>query len=389
MVISLSKFIPLSVPNIGVHEKKLVLKALDDGWVSSVGPDIKKFEEEFAKYIGANHAIACANGTSALHISLIIAGVMPNDEVLIPNMTFIATANAVSYIGAKPIFIDVNKKTLGIDPKCLDNFIKKNTHIKENNLFNKISGKRIKAIIPVHMLGTPVDMDSINRICTKNNISIIEDAAEALGSKYKGKMIGSNSVLACFSFNGNKIMTTGGGGMIVTNSSDYAKRAKHISTTAKTDPVFFDHDEVGYNYRMVNILAALGIGQLKKMPKFLNKKKEVHALYREELKNCRDIKIFQPQKNYESNYWINLITFSNKILKKFTLLEIINHFSANGIQTRPIWTLLDSLPMYSDCYSDDLKISREIHKSSLLIPSSTNLSKKDAKKVIKIIKEIL
>jgi len=374
----MNRTIPLSIPNITQVEKDYVIQALDDGWISSVGPHVELFETKFAEYLGAGFAVACNSGTSALHIALLLQDVQIGDEVLVPNITFVATANAVSYLGAVPILLDVNPNTLGICEKSLENFITEFTEMRDDKLINKVSGRCVKAILPVHMLGTPVDMQAINTICNTYKIKVIEDATESLGSKYYGKKTGLFSKISCFSFNGNKLITTGGGGMIVTNDKELATRAKHLTTTAKTDPVFFFHDEVGYNYRMVNILAAIGLGQLSRIEDFLSKKHHIHTKYKKGLMSNAEVDLFQPMEGFESNYWLNLVTFKSLFdISNHTLRSLVEHFQSKGIQTRPIWTLLNKLPMYQENQFVSLSKSEEVYSRSLMLPSCTSMTNEE------------
>lgn len=385
----MSKFLPLSIPNLSDVEKAFVNEAIDDGWVSSVGPHVDQFEKKFAEYLGVEHAVACSSGTAALHISLILKGVEHGDEVLMPNMTFVATANAVAYIGAEPVFLDIDTKTLGICNQSLSSFIEQYTEFNGTYLINKKTGRRVKAILPVHMLGTPVDMDPLLEICSKYNIEVVEDATESLGATYKGKMSGTISDISCFSFNGNKIITTGGGGIITTNEPELAKRAKHLTTTAKTDPVFFEHDEVGYNYRMVNVLAAIGLGQLSRLDSFIDIKRNTHKCYAELLNDVEGVSLFTAPENCESNYWLNMVSFDEPLMAEYSLRELVKFFADRGIQTRPMWTLLNQMPMYKHCFSMPQPQSEALHSRSLSIPSSTCIEHDDILRVSEAIRAIV
>lgn len=377
-------FIPLCVPNIKGNAEKYVLETIQAGWVSSVGSFVDRFENEFAEYVGTKYAVAVANGTAALHISLILSDVSYNDEVLVPNLTFVAPANAVKYCGANPVFLDSNWVDLGIDVNKLEDFLNKETEFKNGFTINKKTKAIIKAIIPMHAQGYPVDMDSLNEICKKRNIKVIEDATESLGSEYKGIKTGNFSDLACFSFNGNKIMTTGGGGMIVTNNEELARKAKHISTTAKTDPVQYDHDQVGYNYRLVNVLAALGVAQLELMPEFVETKRKNLSIYSELFQDIDGFSIHTEPVNTRSNYWMYCMLADKD--SNVDLLDLIKHFGANKIQVRPIWKLMTTLPMYTDCQSYHCDVSMDIHNRMLNIPCSTDLTEENINRVIKAIK---
>jgi len=385
----MSRLLPLSVPNLSEIEKKFVNEALDLGWVSTVGPHVNQFEKMFAEYLGVDYAVACSSGTAALHVALILKGVEQDDEVLVPNMTFVATANAVAYIGAEPVFLDIDPKTLGICNRSLASFIEQHTEFDGTDLVNKETGRRVKAILPVHMLGTPVDMDPLVKICSKYNIEVIEDATESLGATYKGKMCGTISDIACFSFNGNKIITTGGGGIITTNNAELAKRAKHLTTTAKTDSIFFEHDEVGYNYRMVNILAAIGLGQLSRLDSFVEIKRNTQKAYDDLLKDVDGVSLFSAPANCESNYWLNMISFDESVMEVHSLRELVEYFADKGIQTRPLWTLLDQMPMYKHCFRMPQPQSEALHCRSLSIPSSTCIERDDIERVAEAISHLI
>ena len=385
----MSKFLSLCIPNLSDIEKTFVNEAIDEGWVSSVGPHVDKFEKKFAEYLGLHYAVACSSGTAALHIALLLKGVERGDEVLIPNMTFVATANAVAYIGALPVFLDIDPITLGVCNRSLKTFIEENCIFNGTELINNETCRRVKAICPVHMLGTPVDMDPLIKICNRYNIEVVEDATESLGSTYKGRMSGTIGDIACFSFNGNKIITTGGGGIIATNNRELAERAKHLTTTAKTDAVFFEHDEVGYNYRMVNILAAIGLGQLSRLDTFLETKRNTHKIYSELLKGVDRVSLFVAPDNCNSNYWLNMVSFDDALMKRYSLRELVGFFADKGIQTRPMWTLLNQMIMYKHCFSMPQPQSESLHSRSLTIPSSTCIEKQDIEFVVNTIKGIL
>ena len=377
VALSSNKFYPLSIPNIGPVERDLVLKAIDGGWISSVGPQVGEFEEEFAKYVGARFAVACSSGTAALHVALRVIGIGFGDEVLVPNMTFVATANAVSYTGAKPVLVDIDKDTLGVSVDSVRNFLRNETENIDGYVTNKNTGGKVKAALPVHMLGTPVDMQALAEVCDEYGLRIVEDATESLGSLYNGKMTGTLSEVACFSFNGNKLITTGGGGMLVTGNECLANKARHLTTTAKVDNTFFIHDEIGFNYRLVNILAALGLGQLQRVDEFLKIKRQNHRDYKKFLSGNAKVSLFCPTDHSQSNHWLNMISFSDDVINSIKLAEIIQKLNDNGIQSRPMWTLLYELPMYNDRCFVSLHNSKDIHSRSLMLPSDTTLSSED------------
>ncbi len=381
------EFIPLSVPNITGNELKYVSETIETEWVSSVGSYVDQFERDFAQYIGCKYAVAVVNGTAAIHVSLIVSGVGQDDEVLVPNLTFIAPVNAVMYCKAIPVFVDSEWKTLGMDPKIVSSFILEETEFKDGYTINKKTGRKVKAIIPMHTLGNAVDMDGFLSLCKERNIVVIEDASESLGSEYKGKKTGNIGDLACFSFNGNKIITTGGGGMITTNNEAFAKRAKHISTTAKTDAIYFDHDEVGYNYRMVNVLAALGVAQLQRIEEFVAVKRNNYQKYKDLLGENDQFYFHNEPENGKSNCW--MYSLVRKETCKYSVDELIKKFAEEKIQIRPIWKLMSELTMYTQFQKVGGDVSKDIAARILNIPCSTNLKESQTKRVVSVIKSIV
>ena len=376
--------IPLSIPNINGKEWQYVKDCLDTGWISSAGTYVNKFEEAIQNYTGAKYTIACMNGTAGLQVSLVLAGVSPNDIVIAPNLTFVATLNAISYTGAEIALTDVCEDSWQLDIDLLQNWLENNTitkFINDKPITTEItSGKKIGAIIPVYVLGGFINVDRLAEISLTYGIPIIEDSTEALGSFKNGKHAGTFGLTGVLSFNGNKIISTGGGGMILTNDKDIAKRAKHITTTAKTDPLDYFHDEVGYNYRLVNVLAAIGVAQMENFESILKRKKEIDALYRSELNEVGDIKFQENDPSSDPNCW--LFTFRTKKMR-----ALLNYMNSNNIQCRPFWTPMNKLPMYKDLtYITKEDISNKIFKQSISIPSSSNLSLEDQHKVILEIK---
>tara|TARA_B110000971_G_scaffold131790_1_gene134925 strand:- start:313 stop:1461 length:1149 start_codon:yes stop_codon:yes gene_type:complete len=377
--------IPISIPNINGNEWKYVKDCLDTGWISSAGAYVTKFEEAIQKYTGAKYAIACMNGTAGLQVSLNLVGISSNDIVIAPNLTFVATLNAISYSGAEIALIDVCESSWQIDVVLLQKWLENNTTTKVVNgkplTSNKASGKKIGAIMPVYVLGGFIDIDRLLEISSDYGIPIIEDSTEALGSFKNGKHAGTFGVTGVLSFNGNKIISTGGGGMILTNNKDIAKRAKHITTTAKTDPLDYFHDEVGYNYRLVNVLAAIGVAQMENFESILQRKKEIDALYRKELNGIGDIKFQNNLLETNPNCW--LFTFRTKKMR-----SLLNYLNENKIQSRPFWTPMNNLPMFKDLlYVNENDISNNIFKECISIPCSSNLSISDQERVINEIKK--
>lgn len=364
------EFIPLHEPKFIGNEKKYLNDCIDSTFVSSVGKYVDIFEKNFASKVGSKYAIATVNGTSALHISLLLANVNSNDEVITQALTFIATCNAISYIGAKPIFIDVDLDTMGMSAKSLNLFLTKNCEVINNKCINKTTNKVIKACVPMHTFGHMCKIDEIKEICDKWNIILIEDAAESLGSKYKNKHSGTFGKIGVFSFNGNKIITSGGGGVIVTDDEDLAKRAKHLTTTAKKPHKWeYVHDEIGFNYRMPNLNAALLVAQLEQLDFFLENKKNLALKYKTFFENIDDITFINNPNNSDSNYWLQSVLLDNK-KQRDNFLQILN--DAN-IMARPIWKLMNELEMFKDCQSADLKNSKYLEQRVVNIPSGVIL----------------
>jgi perosamine synthetase len=367
-VINQDNFTPLHAPIFEGNEIKYVTDCIESNFVSSVGEYVNRLEEMLQAYTGVKYAVVTVNGTAALHVSLLLCDVEREDEVLMPALTFIATANAVSYIGATPHFVDVDEKTLGVDAQKLDSYLSDITSMKDGACINKQTGKRIKAIVPMHTFGHPVDMDALNAVAKKYNIEVIEDAAESLGSFYKGKHTGNYAKLSAISFNGNKIITTGGGGAILTNDEALAKKAKHITTTAKIPHKWeFNHDMIGFNYRMPALNAALGVAQMEQMDKFIKVKRALALRYMEAFKDVEGVKVFKEPEYAKSNYWLNaLILDKGYEDMRDELLQITNDA---GIMTRPVWTLMNKLEMFKSCPKMDLSVSESLEKRVINIPS--------------------
>ncbi len=366
------EYIPLHEPFFDDNEINNIRHCIKTTYVSSVGKYVDQFEKMLAEFTGIKRAVAVVNGTAALHIALKLAGVKQNDEVLLPTMSFVATPNAVSYLRAIPHFVDSEEKTLGINSEKLKSYLKEIGNITSEGLFNKFSNRRIQAIIPVHTFGHPADLDALVEICDEFHLTMVEDAAESIGSYYKGRHTGTTGLLSALSFNGNKIITTGGGGAILTNNDRLADHAKHITTTAKIPHKWeFNHDQIGYNYRMPNLNAALGCAQLDKLPMFLEKKKNITQRYKDVFSEIEGVKIFENTKFCESNYWLNTILLNDD--NKIYLNEILETTNSNGIMTRPVWKLLHSLPIYSECPCMDLNNAIDLEQRIINIPSSSFL----------------
>lgn len=362
-------FVSLHEPIFVGNEKKYVMDAIDSTFVSSVGRYVDRFEKEFAACVGSKYAVATVNGTAALHISLLLAGVEQGDEVITQPLTFVATANAISYCGAKPVFVDVDLDTLGLSPVSLSKFLESSCELAEGKCINKNTKKEIKACVPMHTFGHPCKIAEIKEICDKWHIALIEDAAESLGSYYGGKHTGTYGKLGVFSFNGNKIVTSGGGGAIVTDDESLAKRAKHITTTAKIPHSWeFGHDEIGYNYRMPNLNAALLVAQLEQLDNFLESKRILASEYEAFFKD-RDIKFIQEPKNSQSNFWLQAVLLHDKVQRD----EFLKFTNANGVMTRPIWRLMNELEMFQDCQCASLENAKYLEERVVNIPSSVRI----------------
>lgn len=360
------EFVPLHEPRFSGNEKKYVQECIESTFVSSVGAFVDEFEKQFAKFTGSKYAIATVNGTAALHTALLLAGVSREDEVITQPLTFVATCNAISYIGAHPVFVDIDKETLGLSPEKLKEFLSQNTEVINGECVNKTTKRIIKAVVPMHTFGLPTKINELMGVCKEYSISLIEDAAESLGSYNEGKHTGTFGLLGAFSFNGNKIITTGGGGMVVTDNEELAKKAKHMTTTAKIPHSWeYDHDMVGYNYRLPNLNAALGCAQMELLPKFLKRKRQLANEY-ERFFNDREMIFVRETEGNTSNYWLNAIILDS--------LEDRNDFlqetNSQGIMTRPVWKLMSRVKMFEKAQKGNLANAEWIESRVVNIPSS-------------------
>jgi len=384
------EFTPLSVPKFLGNEKKYLNECIDTTFVSSVGKFVDRFEEEMAKYVGAKKAVVCVSGTNALHMALLLSGVKRDDEVLTQALTFIATCNALCYIGAHPVFIDVDKTTMGLSPDAMKEWLTKNAEIRKNKrstvpdsenfeyeeddyaCYNKNTGRRIKACVPMHTFGCPVRIDKIAELCKEWHIELVEDAAESIGSRFKGQHTGTFGKVGAMSFNGNKTITTGGGGMLFFNDAALGEYCKHITTQAKIPHRWeFRHDHIGYNYRMPNINAALGCAQLENLDRYIADKRTTAAIYADFFADSDDIRFFTEPENAFSNYWLNCVILKDKKCQ----LEFLQETNDNGVMTRPIWELMNRLPMFEHCQNDGLPNSFWFADRAVNIPSSVRLEK--------------
>ena len=372
----------LSGPNICGNEWKYVKDCLDTGWVSSVGSYVDQFEKMSAAFAGTKYAVATSSGTTALHICLVMMEVGPDDYVIAPNITFIATCNSIRYTGAEPILIDTDEHTWQMDLDLLEDFLQNQTETRNGACYSKKDGKRIPVIMPVHVLGNMCDMDRLMALAKQHHLTVIEDSTEALGSYYKGKHAGSFGLMGTFSYNGNKIITTGGGGMIVTDDEALAKKAKHLTTQAKSDPFEYVHDEIGYNYRLVNVAAAMGVAQMELLPGFLQRKKEIIAFYQNALQGVGDISFQQVSPDVNPNWWLPTIQTSRQ-------REVLNILNNHKMQSRPFWVPMNQLRMFTgNLYIQQNDRSNYIYQRCLSIPCSTNITDEQLQAVSDKIKEV-
>ena len=384
------KFIPLSVPNLKGNELKYVTHAVETEWVSTGGPYINEFEEKIAEYAKCKGAVSCQNGTAGLHTALIVCDVTKDDEVIVPTLTFIAAVNPVRYVGAEPIFMDCDD-SLTMDVDKLRAFCENECVFENNKLINKTTKKHIKAVLVVHVFGNMADMESIMEIAHAFNLKVIEDATEAIGThyisgKYKGKHAGTIGDIGIYSFNGNKIMTTGGGGMIVSDNEDLLSRAKHLTTQAKSDELYYTHDEIGFNYRMTNLQAALGLAQLEQLEDFIITKKRNYDYYKKELNDVDGLRILDFKEDIRPNYWFYGLYIEDYF--KLNRDELISYLASHKIQTRPIWGLINEQGPYLNALGYEIEKAKDYLKHVVNIPCSSNLSVEDVFIVIECLKGI-
>jgi len=378
--------IPLCVPEIRGNEWQYVKECLDTNWVSSAGPFVRRFEEELKRYAGTSHAIATSTGTAALHIALLAAGVEPENEVLVSNLSFIAPANAIRYAGAFPVFIDAEPIYWQMDPNLVLEFLDKECNWSNGQLINRKSGRRVTALLPVHILGHPVDIDPLLDVARKYNLAVIEDATESLGARYKARTVGHLGDIACFSFNGNKVITTGGGGMIVTDNDEWAAKARYLSTQAKDDEVEYIHGAIGYNYRLTNIQAALGCAQMEQLPSYLEKKRAIAARYREGLAAVPGIRLMPEATYAHAVYWLSTILVNESEYGEDSRALLLRLAQAQ-IQSRPLWQPLHRSPAYPDTQTYGSSVSDQLNKAALSLPSSVGINHNELELVINTISE--
>lgn len=383
-----AEVVPLCVPEIRGNEWKYIKECIDTSWVSSVGSFVDRFEEELAAYVGTKYAVATVNGTAALHMALLVAGVQPDDEVLLSTLTFIAPANAIRYAGAWPVFIDAEPDYWQMDPQKVVNFLNEECEWHHGQLRNKVTGRRVKAIMPVHILGHPCDMDPILEAARKYNLVVIEDATESLGAKYKGQMAGHLGDIACFSFNGNKIITTGGGGMIVTDNEAWAQKAKYLTTQAKDDALEYVHHEIGYNYRLTNIQAAMGCAQLEQLREYIVTKRQIAARYDQAFEGVPGITPMREAAWASSIKWMYtvLVDEAQFALDSRALLRQLGQIK---IQTRPLWQPLHLSQAHKKSQSYHCDVAEQLNQEALSLPCSVGLTASEQERVIEFCRSLL
>jgi len=375
------EFIPLIEPEIRGNEWKYVQECLETGWVSSAGEFVDRFESLVALKCGSPHAIATVNGTSALHVALLVAGVQPDDEVLVSTLTFIAPANAIRYVGAWPVFVDAEPDHWQMDPAWVTGFLERECRWSNGALYNQRTGRRVTAIVPVHILGHPVDLDPIVAVARKFNLKVIEDATEGLGATYKGRPLGSIGDIGCFSLNGNKIITTGGGGMIVTANGEWAQKAKYLTTQAKDDPIEYIHGEIGYNYRLTNIQAALGCAQMEQLDAYVAAKRQIADRYSSALRNIPGVEPMQKAPWAKSTFWMYTVLINKE---KFGIdsRDLLRALAVQKIQCRPLWQPMHQSPAHAPSRNGELPVSERLSKEALSLPCSVGLSEGAQQEVI-------
>ena len=364
------EFVPLHAPLFIGNEKKYLAECIDTTFVSSVGKFVDRFEEQVASYTGSKRAVVCVSGTNALHMGMLLVGVERDDEVLTQALTFIATCNAISYIGAHPVFLDVDRDTLGLSPLAVKRWLSTHAEVRNGQCYNKKTGRRIKACVPMHTFGHPMKIDELSAVCNEYHIELVEDAAESIGSFYKGRHTGTFGRVGAISFNGNKTITTGGGGMLLFQDEELGRLAKHLTTQAKVPHRWaFVHDHIGYNYRMPNINAALGCAQMENLDRYVSNKRETAERYREFFSHIPDVEFVVEPANSRSNYWLNAVLLKDRRAQQ-SFLEYTND---HGVMTRPVWELMNRLEMFRGCETDGLENTVWLEERIVNIPSSVRL----------------
>ena len=378
---TLEGMIPLCVPEIRGNEWKYVKECLDTNWVSSAGGFVDRFEQMLADYVGVKYGVATVNGTSALHVALLTAGVQADDEVLVSTLSFIAPANAIRYTGAWPVFIDAEPLYWQMDPEKVATFLERECRRESGRLVNVVTGRRVKAILPVHILGHPCDMEPIAELGRKYDLVVIEDASESLGARYGEMMVGRLGDIACFSFNGNKLITTGGGGMVVTDNEAWAERARYLTTQATDDPVEYIHSEIGFNYRLTNLQAAMGVAQLESIDEFVAKKREIASTYGEAFGGLEEITPMPAQPRTEPSYWLYTVLLDHNVDRR-QRNEVIGALSSRGVSARPLFHPIHGLPPYAECQAIRIEHSVSLYERGVCLPSSVGLKEMEQQRCI-------
>ena len=383
-----SPAIPLAEPLIERESWEKVRECLENGWVSTLGPAVEQLEQAVAHYVGTKYAVATCSGTAALHLALLVEGVRPDDEVLVSDLTFIAPANVVRYIGAWPKFVDAEPEYWQMDPEILGDFLQNSCTSKGGELRNRTTGKRIGAVLPVHVLGHPVNLGEIRRVARKFGLPVVEDATESLGASYSGLRVGSGADIACFSFNGNKIITSGGGGMLVTDDERKAVEARYLASQANDDSVEYIHGKVGYNYRLPVLLAALGCAQMDRLEQFVENKRKIASQYLQLLSAIPGVAFMQEASWAFSTYWLSTILIDERVTGVGSR-PMMMYLASKGIQARPLWQPLHLSPAHQDTGQSQCPISEQLHKQALCLPSSVGLTTDQQKRVVEAIHEVL
>jgi perosamine synthetase len=380
-------FIPLAVPAIQGNEWRYIKECLDTNWVSSVGPFVDRFESEIAARIGTRFAVATVNGTAALHVALLLAGVKPEDEVLVSTLTFIAPVNAIRYVGAWPVFIDAEPDYWQMDPSGVVDFLERGCRWHKGAPYNRLTGRRVSAVIPVHILGHPVDLDPILEVARKYGLKVIEDATEGLGATYRGRPLGSIGDIGCFSFNGNKIITTGGGGMLTTSNEEWARKAKYLTTQAKDDPTEYVHSEIGYNYRLTNLLAAMGCAQLEQLETFVAAKQRIANKYAQGLQGLTGISLMKEAPWASSSWWLYTVLVDNAIFGTDSR-QLMRSLNSKKIQTRPLWQPIHLSGAHRGRSATKMPIAEKLYQQALSLPCSAGLGEGEQSRVIEEVRAI-
>lgn len=379
--------VPLSEPEIGGNAWAYVKECLDTGWVSSVGSFVERFEREVASYVGAGHAVAVVNGTAALHAALLAVGVRPGDEVLVPALSFVAPAATIRYCGAQPVFVDADPATWQIDPAKIERFLEEECDTTSAGCVDRGTGRPVRAVLAVHVLGLACDIDRIAVAALRHGLRVVEDAAEAMGVRHRGRHAGTAGDAGAFSFNGNKIVTTGGGGMVVTGDPEIADRLRYLTTQAKDDPLEYVHNEIGYNYRLTNLQAALGVAQLEHLDEFVERKRAIAYAYEKALRDLGGVTPMPTPRGCDPTYWLYTVLLEDATLERRK--EVVGRLRERGIEARPIWHTLHDLPPFRDCAAYRIEHATLIYERGISLPSSVGLTPDDQERCIAALKESL